>query len=122
MYARDERVVIEIQWAAGSGSMRQCTSDESTGPMKTISDAAGIAGKRGARIPILRQPEAPESDSQRRLGPHPRASGPHAPEGAKVLCGTQKKVFGASFERRCVFFFGSFGSSDNILLNGKECC
>ena len=87
MYARDERVVIGFNRRP---DRRQCTSDEPTGPMKA--DAAGIAGKRGARIPIPRQPEAPKSDSQRRLGSHPRASGPHAPEGAKVLCGTQKKM------------------------------
>ena len=29
-------------------------------------------------------------------------------------------MFGASFVRRCVFFFGAFGSSDNILLDGQE--
>ena len=90
--------------------------------MKTISDATGIAGKRGVRIPIPRQPEAPESDIQPEApGLTPaRASGSHAPEGAKILCGTLKFVFGASFERRCVFVFGSFGSNDNIFLNGQE--
>ena len=55
----------------------QCTSDEPAGPMKTISDATGIAGKRGVRIPIPRQPEAPESYSQRRPGSHPRAHQDH---------------------------------------------
>ena len=89
--------------------------------MKTISDATGIAGKRGVRIPTPRQPEAPESDSQRCLGSHPRAHQNYThPEGATILCGTQKNVFGASFERRCVFFFGLFGSNENILLNGQE--
>ena len=89
--------------------------------MKTISDATGIAGKRGVRIPIPRQPEAPESDSQRRLGSDPREHQDHTHlEGAKKLCGTLKNVSGASFERRCVFFFGSFGSNHNILLNGME--
>ena len=67
------------------------------------------------------EPEAPENDSQRRLGSHQRAHQDHTHlEGAKILCGTLKIVFGASFERRCVFFFGSFGSTDNILLNGQE--
>ena len=89
--------------------------------MKTIFDATGIAGKRGVRIPLSRQPEAPESDSQRRLSSHPRAHQDHTHhEGAKILCGTQKIAFDTSFEQRCVFFFGSFGSNEHFLLNDQE--
>ena len=59
--------------------------------MKAISDVTGIAGKRGVRIPIPRQPEAPESDSQRRLGSRPRAHEDHTHLlGAIFLYGTQK--------------------------------
>ena len=77
--------------------------------MKTISDATGIAGKRGVRILILPHHRTPERDSQRRLGSHARASsGPHAPLGREIFVWNTKNVFGASFEGRCVFFFGAF--------------
>ena len=76
--------------------------------MKPIPDVAGIPRKRGSRIPIPNRLMKPESDSQRRaVASRPRSSGPPPPPGAKFLCGTQKKVFGASFEGRCVFFFGA---------------
>ena len=81
--------------------------------MKTISDATGIAGKRGVRILVPAQHRTPESDSQRRLASHTRVihqDHTHHEGAKKNECGTHKNVFDASFEGRCVFFFGSFGS------------
>ena len=76
--------------------------------MKTICDAAGIAGKRGVRILIPAHHRVPESDSQRRLAPHPGASsGPPAPQGREFCVVEVKFSFGASsasFEWMCAFF------------------
>ena len=80
--------------------------------MKTISDAAGIAGKRGVRILIPAQHRAPESDSQRRLASHPGASSGHPHhEGAKFCFVEVNFLFGASFEWACAFFYETIGIS-----------
>ena len=81
--------------------------------MKTNSDAAGIARKRGVHILIPAHHRAPERDSQRRLGSHPRASsGPRTHhEGAKFLFVEVKFLLCASFEWACAFFCEIIGIS-----------
>jgi hypothetical protein len=82
--------------------------------MKTISDATGIAGKRGVRIPIPRQPEVPG------LTPA-RASGPHAPRGRENFAWNTTNCVRCFFRTAvCVLFFGAFESNENILLNDQE--
>ena len=92
---------------------RQCTSDEPTGSIKTIiSDAAGIAGKRGAPFQPLPGTWHLKATARGALASHPRAHQDHTHhKGARKCCVAVKFLLGASFERACAFFCEIIGIS-----------